>query len=319
MTEPDSTFEEEIRRALCTAGDLVVPAGDGLQKIRERAVYRRHPLAWLFADAAHLLTRPFGWLRVAASELAATARGHSSLAPRLGPARTWPRAMRATLRSPGVWLRPVLAATATLVIVLAVTLAFPRLRSQVAGLSGLGTSPSQGGPGSGGGTAYGSGSTESSASSSLPIRVTPGQPVDALMPAAGSSRCQSAVPGHSGQAPYMPPAPGPGPSQTIGAGPLALGRVNAAAAGAAGARAIAQSSPCAPSASPTTLPASTPPTLPVTTPPTTPVTTSPTTPPVTTPPPTSPPVTTTPPTTPPTTTAGDGSGSPSPTGTASPG
>src|SRR6202035_965208 len=207
--------EEEIRRALCTADDLVVPAGDGLQKIRERAVYRRHPLAWLFADAAHLLTRPFGWLRVAGSELAATARGHSSLAPRLRPPRTWPRAMRATLRSPRVWLRPVLAATAALVIVLAVTLAFPRLRHQVASLSGFNNGSSQGGPGSGAGTIYGSGSTESSDSSSLAIRVTPGQPVDALMPPAGSSWCRSAVPGHSGQAPYVPPAPGPGPSQTI--------------------------------------------------------------------------------------------------------
>jgi len=103
MTEPDGKFEEEIRRALCTAGDLVVPAGDGLHKIRERTVYRPRPLAWLFAYAAHMLSRPLVWLRVAGSEIAATARGHSSLSPLLRSARHWPDLMRATLRSARHW------------------------------------------------------------------------------------------------------------------------------------------------------------------------------------------------------------------------
>ena len=40
MTEPDRKFEEEIRRALCAASDLIVPAGDGLNLIRERAARR---------------------------------------------------------------------------------------------------------------------------------------------------------------------------------------------------------------------------------------------------------------------------------------
>src|SRR5438874_10051340 len=128
MTGPDSKFEEEIRRALRSASDLVVPAGDGLNKIRERAARRRTALGWLLAYAAHLPNQLARGLRVAGSEVAATARGHSSLGLVLQSARDWPNRTRHVLRSPAMWLRPALAAAAALLIVPGVVLSVPRLR-----------------------------------------------------------------------------------------------------------------------------------------------------------------------------------------------
>src|SRR5580693_4660339 len=128
MTEPDSKFEEEVRRALCAAGDLVVPAGDGLHKIRARAARRPYALSWILAYATHLPSRLLTWLRVAGSEVNATAHGHSSLP--LATQRWRYRAMH-TLRSPSSWIRPVLAATAALVIVIGALLAVPRLRQTI--------------------------------------------------------------------------------------------------------------------------------------------------------------------------------------------
>jgi hypothetical protein len=87
MTEPDRKFEEKLRRALCAASDLVVPAGDGLNKIRERAARRPPVLGWLLASAAHLSRRLVRGGRVAASEVAATAHGYSSLSLVLASAR----------------------------------------------------------------------------------------------------------------------------------------------------------------------------------------------------------------------------------------
>ena len=79
MTEPDRKFEEEIRRALYAASDLIVPAGDGLNKIRERAARRPPAVGWLLACAVHLPRQLAHGGRVAASEVAATTHGYSSL------------------------------------------------------------------------------------------------------------------------------------------------------------------------------------------------------------------------------------------------
>src|SRR5213595_2971339 len=97
MTGPDSKFEEEIRSALRAASDLVVPAGDGLNQIRERAARRRTALWWLLAYAAHLSNQLARGLRVAGSKVAATARGHSSLDLVLRSARGWPNRTRHVL------------------------------------------------------------------------------------------------------------------------------------------------------------------------------------------------------------------------------
>ena len=124
MTEPDRKFEEEIRRALYAASDLIVPAGDGLNKIRERAARRPPAVGWLLAYAVHLPRQLAHGGRVAASEVAATTHGHSSLGLVLAKARH-------VLRTPSVWLRPVLATATALLLVIGVTLSIPKLRNQV--------------------------------------------------------------------------------------------------------------------------------------------------------------------------------------------
>ena len=290
MTEPNGMLEEEIRRALRTAGDLVVPAGDGLHKIRERTVYQPRPLAWLFAYAAHLLGRPFVWLRVAGSEVIATARGSSSLGPVLGSPRRWPRLLLSTLRSPGVWLRPVLSATAALLIVLGVALAIPRLRHTVATLGGFSTSSQSHGGDQNNGLGPG-GVAQSSGASQWPTvaKPTPGQPFDATMPPAVITRCQAAGIRHpGGVSTYIPQLPGPGISQTVGA---ALGAVGARPGGGV------QTASCTRvTRPPVTMPPSVPPTQPPTTQPTSTPAPS-TTPPTSTPPTSTPAPSTTPPTT----------------------
>src|SRR5215469_13921004 len=105
MTEPDQKFEEEIRRALCAASDLIVPAGDGLNKIRERTSRRPPALSWLLAYTTNLPRQLARGGRVAASEVAATAHGYSSLGPVLASARRWLGQARHILRTPSIWLR----------------------------------------------------------------------------------------------------------------------------------------------------------------------------------------------------------------------
>jgi hypothetical protein len=322
MTEPNGMLEEEIRRALRTAGDLVVPVGDGLHKIRERTVYRRRPLAWLFAYAAYLLSVPFVWLRVVASELTAAARGHSSLGPGLRSPRRWPRLMLGTLRAPGSWLRPALSATAALLIVIAIAIAVPRVRNTFsATFSGL-TTPSSQGQGGGQANGAGPGAPQSSNSSAWPSATpTPGQPFDATMPPGVTIHCQSmGVRQLSSVTHYgVPPAPAPGITQTVGAGVATLSG-NAAVLGPVGPKpggGVQTASCTRTTRPPVTMPPSVPPTPPTTTPPTIPVTTPVTTPAPTTTPPTTTPVTTPPTTTPPPTSTTNGTSSPS--GSASPG
>ena len=146
MTEPDRKFEEEIRRALCAASDLIVPAGDGLNLIRERAARRPPALRWLLAYAAHLPRQLVRASTVAASEVAATIRGYSSLGLVLASARRWPGKAHRGLRTPSLWLRPVLATATALLLVIAVTLSIPRLRQTVGAQldSAFGSSSGQG-------------------------------------------------------------------------------------------------------------------------------------------------------------------------------
>jgi hypothetical protein len=131
MTEPDRKFEEEIRRALYAAGDLVVPAGDGLNKIRERAARQPPAPGWFAARVARLPRQLARGAGVAATEIAATTRGYSSLGPLRASVRRWPGQARHALRTPGMWLRPALATAAALLLVIGVTLSIPRLRATV--------------------------------------------------------------------------------------------------------------------------------------------------------------------------------------------
>ena len=320
MTEPDSKFEEEVRRALCAAGDLVVPAGDGLNKIRARSARRPYALAWILAYATHLPRRLLTWLRVAGSEVNATAHGHSSLSP--------------ALRSPKVWIRPLLAATAALAIVIAAMLAVPRLRQPlVATLSGSSGS-SQNGGGAGGG--LGGGVAQSSRASAAPqgtIYGTLGQPVDAILPSGTSFQCRthgSKAAGQQTGGTVIPPVSGSGPTQRVGAGTLGGGQAaGTVAGGPVGPPAPSIQAPACPDATsspwPTPTPTLTEPTSqpPTSVPPTStpPTSTPPTsTPPTSTPPTSTPPTSTPPTTTPPTTSSPNGSASPTgPTGTADPG
>jgi hypothetical protein len=281
MTEPNRTFEEEIRRALYAAGDLIIPAGDGLNKIRERAARRPPVLGWLLVCAANLWRRLVHGGRVAASEAAATTHGYSSLGLVLASARRWPRKARHALRTPSVWLRPVLATGTALVLVIGVTLSIPRLRHQVTAQldSALGNS-SGSGPNSPGGHT-GVGGAQSKSATPVPTEsMVAGKPFLATMPP--GARCGAHDTGGAATR-DVPPTLGPAVT-------------NAVQAGTSGA--VTNSANCFSSTSPSKVDwtSSLPP------PPTTaPVTPPPTTPPPTTPPPTTPPPTTTPVTTPPTT------------------
>ena len=154
MTEPDRKFEEEIRRELCAASDLIVPAGDGLNLIRERAARRPLALRWLLAYATHLPRQLARAGTVAASEVAATIHGHSSLGLILASARRWPGKAHRGLRTPSLWLRPVLATATALLLVIAVTLSIPRLRqtvgAQLDSAFGSNSGPGSNGPGGAG-------------------------------------------------------------------------------------------------------------------------------------------------------------------------
>ena len=300
MTEPDQKFEEELRRALCAASDLVVPAGDGLNKIRERTARRPPALGWFLAYVAHLPRQLARGARVAASEVAATTHGYSSLGLVLASARRWPGQARHVLRTPGVWLRPLLASATALLLVVAVTLSIPRLRHQVTAQldSAFGHSSGQGSNGGPGGA--GAGVARSNSGTPYPS-VTPthlfGKPFLATMPP-GSTQCRDqdssgtvAARTYAGAANFAG-AVGPQPvSVTCSASP-----------------APAKQATSPPSVSPpvTTAPGTTPPVA--TTPPTT------TSPPVTTSPPTTPPVTTSPPTSPPTQTSTSSTNNPANTG-----
>jgi hypothetical protein len=325
MTEPDRKFEEEIRRALYAAGDLIVPAGDGLNKIRDRAARRPFAFGWLLAYAAHLPRRLVHGGRVAASEVAATMHGYSSLGLVFASARRWPGKARHVLRTPSVWLRPVLASATALILVIGVTFAIPRLRQQVTAqlASAFGNSNNPQGPGnSPGGGALPGGVQSSGATQLRPGAAThmPGKPWLATMPASstqcrgqGSRRSSGTGTGrHAGGTGTIPPSEGPGPGQTVGAGTnggvansISAIHLNVAPPGDIGPLPVGVT--CPPSVKPTTRPttpvATPPPTTPYSPPPTTPTSTPisppPTSPPPTSPPPTSPPPTSPPPTSPP--------------------
>jgi hypothetical protein len=299
MTEPDRKFEEEIRRALCAASDLIIPSGDGLNKIRERTARRPRALGWFLAYVAHLPRQLVRGGKVAASEVAATAHGYSSLGLVRAAARRWPGQARHVLRTPGIWVRPVLAGATALLLVIAVTLSVPRLRQQVTAQldSAFGSSS---GPSSSGGDTNGGGAQSNGAApiGSQTTTHMPGRPFLATLPA-GSTQCQDQ--GSSGTVTAgtnVAPAnsagtvsPSVGPSGYVGPEPVSLTCTPSTAS--------TEQATSPPVTSVTTTPVTTPPVA-VTTPPTT---TTPTSTPTTTPPATTSPATTPPTTTPPATTS----------------
>jgi cell division septation protein DedD len=354
MTEADGKYGEELRSALCAAADVVVPVGDGLEKIRARTARRLHALDWAQGYLPYVPQRSVYRLRMAGSWLAAAAAGRADLGGSLRAARD-----RMGLkpghhnRKPAQWLRPALAAAGALVIVVAIALAIPRLRDNVAAQiegnnSSAGTSRPANAAGGPGGGSLASDSSQQLKSGILPALGTKKDPscsqaASSSSGSGGSSGGASPSGGGTGTATqpgYPPPETGPtgatpgleGGGGNVGAG----GDVDADSArlmldmpnpDGSTSSVTTYPAPCAPNSTPTTRSVTTPPTTPgttpVTTPPTTPAT-SPGTTPVTTPPTSTPP--TTPPTsTPPTSPTGDGGGStapgpgPGPTQTASPG
>jgi hypothetical protein len=305
MTEPDRKLEEEIRRALCAASDLIIPSGDGLNKIRERTARRPPALSWFLAYVAHLPRQLVRGGRVAASEVAATRHGYSSLGLVLAAARRWPGQARHVLRTPGIWVRPVLAGATALLLVVAVTLSVPRLRQQVTAQLDSAFGSSSGPSSSGGGTGGGGGGAQANGAAPIGSQTTthmPGKPFLATMPA-GSTQCQDQGSGAT--------------TTTRDSSGTVAARTNAGAANSVGVTPPGYVGPepasltCTPSTAPTEEATSSPvasvTTTPVTTPPvaasTPPTTTTPTSTPTTTPPTTTSPVTTPPTTTPPATTS----------------
>jgi hypothetical protein len=347
MTEADGKYGEELRSALCAAADVVVPVGDGLEKIRTRTARRLHALDWAQGYFPYVPQRSVYRLRMAGSWLATAAAGRADLGGSLRAARD-----RMGLkpghhnRKPAQWLRPALAAAGALVIVVAIALAIPRLRENVAAQiednSSAGTSQSAnaaGGPS--GGSPASAGSQQLKNGMILPALGTKKDP--SCSQAASSSSGSGGSGGSGGgaspsgggtgtttQSGYPPPETGPtgatpgleGGGGNVGAG----GDVDADSArlmldmpNPDGSSSVTTyPAPCAPNSTPTTRSVTTPPTTPGSTPPTSPTSTPPSTPPTSTPP-------STPPTTPPTSPSGDGGGStapgpgPGPSQTASPG
>ena len=318
MTEPDRKFEEDLRRALCAASDLVVPAGDGLNKIRERTARQSPILGWLLAYVVYLPRQLVRAGRVAASEVAATAHGSSSLGLVVASARRWPGGARQLLRTPGIWLRPALASATALLLVIAVTLSIPRLRQQVTAQldSAFGSSSGQ----NSGGGSHGRGPAGGAQSdSATPIgNGTPtymaGKPWLATMPASSDQcRDQGSAGARTVRHVSGTSSSQPRPSQTATAGtgtnamPKSAGLARLSEVGpvpvsvtcpssSAPANRATSQQVTPPSTTPVTTPAVAASTSPVTSPTTTPVT-SPTTTPATSPattPATSPTVTTSP-------------------------
>jgi hypothetical protein len=354
MTEADGKYGEELRSALCAAADVVVPVGDGLEKIRTRTARRLHALDWAQGYFPYVPQRSVYRLRMAGSWLAAAAAGRGDLGGSLRAARD-----RMGLkpghhnRKPAQWLRPALAAAGALVIVVAIALAIPRLRDNVAAQiegnnSSAGTSRTANAAGGPGGGSLASESSQQLKNGILPPLGTKRDPScsQATSSSGGSGRSGGSGGGASSSgggtgtttpSGYPPPETGPtgatpgleGGGGNVGAG----GDVDADSARLmldmpnpdGSSSFTTYPAPCAPDSTPTTRSVTTPVTTPGTTPPTTPTSTSPTTP-ISTPPTT--PISTppsTPPTTPPTSPTGDGGGStapgpgPGPSQTASPG
>jgi hypothetical protein len=215
MTEPDGMYGEEIRHALSAVADLVVPAGDGLAKIRQRTSHRPPAFAWLYAYATHLPRALIVSFRIPASELVLMAKGQSTL----------PRRLRARLRgqfkpgSPHAWLRPALAAAGALVMVVAITLAVPGLRQTVSpsALNSQSTnSGSAGAKGTSLGTEQATGASRRaptpSGSGSINLTVPPVGAGSGKCPAKAGSPSSS---GGGGSSTYIPPV-GSSPTESAG-------------------------------------------------------------------------------------------------------
>ena len=220
MTEPDRKFEEAIRRELCAATDLIVPAGDGLNLIRERTARRPPALRWLLAYATHLPRQLVRAGTVAASEVAATAHGYSSLGLVLASARRWPGKAYRGLRTPSLWLRPALATATALLLVIAVTLSIPRLRATVGaqldsafGSNSSGQNPGSGPAGPGAGGAQSTGATPMITGTATNML---GRPFLATMPPPGT-QCRAHGTGGTAVS-DVPPSLGPAVTQTVGTG-----------------------------------------------------------------------------------------------------
>jgi hypothetical protein len=285
MTEPDR-YGEELRRALTAAAELVVPAGDGLDIIRRRAARRPRVLAWLLAYVSYVPRQLTTRVRVMASELALMARGESDLLHR-ALARRRPQAGRP--RSAQTWLRPALAAAGALLLVVAVTLAVPKLRATVINSANTGTSAHRGGGQGNNPQADGHGTQSSGASGSAsrsrtsgagPTMSTGKSRGSALFllpgqrsPSSSSTACPTSTP------PTVPPV-NPDPPPTT---PSGVGGLNDPGAPVTHAVTHNGSPNCTPS------PTISSPTVPPTSPP--PTSTPPTSPPSTSTPPTSPPPT----------------------------
>jgi hypothetical protein len=213
MTEPDGMYGEDIRHALSAVAELVVPAGDGLAKIRQGTRHRPPAVAWLYAYATYLPRVLIVSFRVPASELILMAKGQSTL----------PKRLRTRLRgqvkpgSPHAWLRPALAAAGALVMVVAITLAVPGLRQTVTTSALNSTSTNSGSAGASGtslGTEQATGDSRrvptSSGSGSMKLTIPP--------VGAGSGKCRSKSSSTSspdGGSSYIPPV-GSSPTESAG-------------------------------------------------------------------------------------------------------
>jgi hypothetical protein len=142
MTEPEGMYGEELRQALGAVANLVLPDGDGLDKIRQRTRHRSPAFAWLVAYSTYLPRALVNMVRVPGSELLVLAKGQSTVFKRTPAKQRVPGQSNPGQgnpgqkpRSPQQWLRPVIAAAGALVFVVAVLLAVPRLRETITPVS----------------------------------------------------------------------------------------------------------------------------------------------------------------------------------------
>jgi hypothetical protein len=212
MTEPDGMYGEDVRHALSAVADLVVPAGDGLAKIRQRTSHRPPAFAWLYAYGSYLPRVVIVLFRVPASELVLMAKGQSTL-----PKRLWAR-LRGQLKpgSPHAWLRPALAAAGALLMVVAITLAVPGLRQTVttSALNSSSTNSSSPGGNSSLGSEQASGASRglpTSSGSGMNLTVPPVGILSSACATQGSSHPSSSSSGST----YIPPV-GSSPTESAG-------------------------------------------------------------------------------------------------------
>jgi hypothetical protein len=133
MTSVNGDFDNRLRRALHAEVDSVEPAADGLQRIlrRTRQPWLQRQLSLMLTDCTDLFWLIVIRLGPGASKLRRVIAGRPGLLAAPAGRRHASPGRRAKSRSPLIWLRPVLAVTAAVAVVVAGVYGLAQLRQSL--------------------------------------------------------------------------------------------------------------------------------------------------------------------------------------------